>query len=53
MHQRNNINLELTLQEANIIKKIIQTNTPSKDDELMIMALYFKLEKKISESHEQ
>lgn len=43
--------LELSLREANIIKKTLQKNTPDTDDEMLILMLYARIARKIDESH--
>lgn len=44
------INLELTVAEALVLRKAIQSHSPSKEDELLSFLLYNKLTDKINEA---
>jgi hypothetical protein len=51
--EESKITLELTLREADIIRRSLQKNTPPKDDEMLATMLYYKIEAKIAEvTHE-
>lgn len=44
--------LELTLNEATVIKKAIMSHSPDKEDEMIAVMLYTRIVRKIDEAHE-
>lgn len=49
MSDNKNITLELTIREAKILKQVIASCIPNKDDEMISMMLYARIAKKIEE----
>lgn len=47
----NKVILELTVQEAIIIKKAIQKSAPDKEDEMLAIMLFARIARKIDEAH--
>jgi hypothetical protein len=43
------INLELSIREATILAKSLRSTNPSQDDEMIVLMLYARIQKKIEE----